>query len=77
MQETRAYGLLIEGNEGGAIEVLGRVSRYPAQYPWEVEMVGRASDMRTKVEAGRASDVLEQLEKWRRASAKVIGVELG
>ena len=39
VQEARAYGLVLEGDVGAAIEVLGRVCRDDAKYPWERELL--------------------------------------
>ena len=74
MQETRAYGLLLEGNVGGAVEVLGRVLRYEPRYPWEEDLARRAREMRALVEDGRTSDAVRQLEAWRSESMSALGV---
>ncbi len=75
MQEARAYGLLLMGNPGGAIEVLGRVLRYEPRYPWEEELVRRAREMRSLVSDGRVEQALHQLEAWRSDSLTALGVD--
>ena len=42
MQEARGYGLFLEGDPSGALEVLGRVARYDANYPWEQHLAAPA-----------------------------------
>jgi hypothetical protein len=74
MQEARAYGLLLEGNSGGAIEVLGRVTRYDARYPWEVEIVRRAGAMRSIIEKGQTSAAVGQVETWRLEAIVSLGI---
>jgi len=65
MQEARGYGLLLEGNAGGAVEVLARVVQYSATYPWEKAIVARAHEMREAIVEGREARAVEQLEAWR------------
>lgn len=74
MQEARAYGLLLMGNAGGAIEVLGRVLRYEPRYTWEEELVERARGMRALVESNRADEAVERLEMWRSKSLSALGI---
>lgn len=76
MQEARAYGLVLEGASDAAVEVLGRVCRYDATYPWERELVARASENRDLLLAQRTSDVLDRLAEWRASTAHAIGVRL-
>lgn len=76
MQEARAYGLVLEGAADAAVEVLSRVCRYDATYPWERELVARASENRDLLLAQRTSDVLDRLAGWRASTAKAIGVRL-
>jgi len=76
MQEARAYGLLLEGNSGGAVEVLGRVLGYEPRYPWEEELVRRAREMRSMIENGRTATAVSQLETWRRESTSALGISL-
>lgn len=73
MQETRAYGLLLDGNPGGAIEVLGRVARYEPRYPWEEELVRRAAEMRSLVEEDQPTAIC-RLEGWRSESMTTLGI---
>jgi hypothetical protein len=74
MQEARAYGLLLEANAGGATEVLGRVERYEAKYPWESALVSRAAEVRSMLQAGRTGEVLRRLEAWREETMKVLDI---
>jgi nucleotide-binding universal stress UspA family protein len=76
MQEARAYGLLLMGNAGGGIEVLGRVLRYEPRYPWEQELVQRAEEMRSLVEKGRADEAVRRLEAWRLESLTALGIDV-
>lgn len=76
MQEARAYGLVLEGATDSAVEVLGRVCRYDGKYPWERELLARASEIRDLLLAHRTSDVLDRIEGWRAATARTIGVRL-
>jgi hypothetical protein len=76
MQEARAYGLVLEGAVDAAVEVLGRACRYDATYPWERELVARASKNRDLLLAQRTSDVLDRLAGWRASTAQAIGVRL-
>jgi len=75
MQEARAYGLLLMGNSGGAIEALGRVLRYEPRYPWEHDLVRRAGEMRSLVHEGRADEAVHRLEAWRSESLTALGIE--
>lgn len=77
MQETWAYGLVLEGKIAAAVEVLGRVCRYEAEYEWERIMVARATEMRELLLADRVPDVLDRISGWRTATARSIGIRLG
>jgi hypothetical protein len=72
--EVRAYGLYLEGNDAGAVEVLDRVLRYEPQFDWEIERSRRASSMRGKIDAGRREEVTKQLEAWRRDCLHALGI---
>lgn len=74
MQEARAYGLLLSGNEGGAIEVLGRVLRYKPRYAWEQDLVQRAQTMQTLLREDRAEEAVHRLEGWRSESLTALGI---
>jgi hypothetical protein len=74
MQEARGYGLLLTGNTGGAIEVLGRVLRYQPRYPWEEELVRRAGEMRSLIENGQTDEAARRLEAWRSESLSALGI---
>lgn len=76
MQEARAYGLVLEGASDAAVEVLSRVCRYDATYPWERDLVARASENRDLLLAQRSPDVLDRLAGWRASTAQAIGVRL-
>jgi hypothetical protein len=76
MQEARGYGLVLEGASDAAVEVLGRVCRYDAKYPWERDLVARASEIRSLLLADKSSDVLDRIAGWRAATALTIGVRL-
>jgi hypothetical protein len=76
MQETRAYGLVLEGASAAAVEVLGRVCRYDATYPWVHDLVARATENRDLLLAQRPSDLLDRLASWRASTARAIGVRL-
>jgi hypothetical protein len=75
MQEARGYGLFLQGNSGGAIEVLGRVSRYPAKQNWEHEFVDRAHRVRSLISEGRNDEVQAQLMTWREDSLRALGID--
>jgi hypothetical protein len=76
MQEARAYGLVLEGRTDAAVEVLGRVCRYGANYPWERDIVARATEVRDLLLAHRSADVLDRISGWRAGTAHTIGVRL-
>lgn len=57
MQETRAYGLALAGDDGGALEVLRRVQRHNASYPWEHELLARAGASASLIESGQLDDL--------------------
>jgi hypothetical protein len=76
MQEARAYGLVLEDASDAAVEVLSRVCRYDATYPWERDLVARATENRDLLLAQRSSAVLERLAGWRAGTARAIGVLL-
>ncbi len=76
MQEARAYGLVLEDAVTSAIEVLGRVCRYEASYPWEHDIVARASEVRAMLAGNKVQDVLALLAEWRSSTAAVLGVRL-
>jgi hypothetical protein len=76
MQEARAYGLVLEGAPAAAVEVLGRVCRYDATYPWERDLIARATKIRDLLLADRSSEVLDRLASWRATTASAIGVRL-
>ncbi len=75
MQEARGYGLLLRGNTGGAIEVLGRVMRYGPRYPWEEELVRRAADMRSLIESGQTAEAADRLDAWRSDTLSALGID--
>jgi hypothetical protein len=75
MQEARAYGLLLMGNAGGAIEVLGRVLRYEPRYPWEQELLRRAGEMRSLLQEAGADEAVRQLTAWRLESITALGID--
>lgn len=75
MQEARAYGLLLQGNTGGAIEVLGRVLRYEPRYQWEEDLVRRAGDMRSLIDHGRNGEAVDRLEGWRSQSLSALVID--
>jgi hypothetical protein len=76
MQEARAYGLVLEGAFDAAVEVLGRVCRYDATYPWERDLIARATDNRDSLVTHRSAEVLDRLAGWRATTARAIGVRL-
>ena len=76
MQETRAYGLVLEGHVDAAIEVLGRVLRYEPKYDWEHVMVARSRGVREQLISGAVDDVLALLSIWRSESARTVGISL-
>ncbi|MBI4882800.1 MAG: hypothetical protein HY826_01945 [Actinobacteria bacterium] len=76
MQAARAYGLVLEGATDAAVEVLGRACRYDAKYPWERDLVARASEIREMLVAHRLSDVLDRIAGWRATTARTIGIRL-
>jgi hypothetical protein len=76
MRETRAYGLVIAGDVGGAYELLKLVAEHDARYPWQEAMVGRASGMQRLLDGGDATQALEQLRVWRRETALAVGLDL-
>lgn len=65
MQEARAYGLFLSGNGESALEVLRRVERYNARYPWECEILDRAGAVAALIESGRTDEAKRQLDAWR------------
>ena len=75
MQEARAYGLLLDNNIEGAIEVLTRVLGYQPRHPWEVELARRAEGMRSLLEGGLEENAVARLEEWRSASLSSLEVE--
>jgi len=76
MQEARAYALVLEDEVGSAMEVLGRVGRYQARFPWEQELVARAASVRELLQNGQVRHVLDLLSSWREASATALGLVL-
>jgi hypothetical protein len=75
MQEVRGLGLIIEGDARGALEALEPVTRYPAKYSWEREMVSRAESMRSLLERDRLDEALRRLTGWRDESITALGLE--
>lgn len=73
-QEVRAYGLLLEGDAGGAVEVLGRVLRYELVHPVDHARHRRASEIRALVQAGQRDDAVRRLREWRRGTLAALGV---
>lgn len=76
MQEARAYGLALQGDTSSAIEVLGRVMRYTARFPWEDELLIRAAAALEELKSGRVDDLLERISHWREVAAKSLGLDL-
>ena len=74
MMEARAYGLLLDGSPGGSVEVLRRVLRYEAHYPWQQELVERAQGMLSIIEAGQVGEALDRIQVWRRDSMLALGI---
>lgn len=74
MQEARAYGLALSGNELGALEVLRRVQRYDATFPWEDELLERSSAVASLIESGRLDEVTQRLDEWRRENCDSLGL---
>lgn len=77
MQEARAYGLLLNGDEAGAREVLWRVEQYDAKYDWERELVNRAARMRSLIESQQAGVARDQLQRWRAENCDALGLSCG
>jgi hypothetical protein len=75
MEEVRGYGLFLKGNADAALEFLGRVARYDAQYAWEREFVSRATEMRKLISEHRHTEVTDQLTAWRSESLRVLGLD--
>jgi hypothetical protein len=75
MQEARGLGLIIEGDVRGALEALEPVTRYPAKYSWEREMVSRAVSTRALVDGGQTSEAVRRIEGWRADSIAALGLE--
>lgn len=75
MQEARGYGLVIEGNMRGALEVLERVMRHQARYPWERDIVKRAGLVHSLVAHDQISDAHSRLSIWRQGSIASLGLE--
>jgi len=73
--EVRAYGLLLEGNHGGATEVLKRVLRHEAKYAWQEEMLQRAEFMLSTIERGCHGEALQQLTVWRTACLAALKID--
>ncbi len=76
MQEARAYGLVLEGAFDAAVEVLARVCRYDANYPWEHDLIARAMENRDSLVGHRYAEVLDRLAVWRATTGRVIGIRL-
>jgi hypothetical protein len=74
MQEVHGLGLIIEGDARGALEALEPVTRYPAKYSWEREMVSRAASMRALIEGGQTSEAVRRVEAWRADSIAALGL---
>jgi hypothetical protein len=72
--EVRAYGLLLDGNAQGAIEVLERVSRWSPESPWQVEMLRRADSMRSMISDGHEDRARRILGEWRFGCLAALGV---
>ena len=76
MQETRAYGLLIDGDAGSALEILRRVGQYDATYTWEKNLLERAASVEAVVASGDLDRALDQLMRWRSANFAELGIAL-
>lgn len=74
MQEVRAYGLLLAGDEAGAREVLWRVGQYDAKYDWEREFLDRAAGIRSLIESRQTAAALQQLQDWRLDNCEALGL---
>jgi len=75
IMEVRAYGLLLEGNHVGAAEILDRVSRYEAKYPWQEQMVRRAESMWSMIQGSYGREALQQLAEWRAESLAILEID--
>lgn len=74
MQEARAYGLLLAGDETGAREVLWRVDQYDAECDWEREFLDRAAGIRSLIESHQTAFALQQLQDWRLENCEALGL---
>jgi hypothetical protein len=74
MHESRAYGLLLSGDEGSALEVLRRVERYDARFPWEKDMIDRVVAVSALIESHRGAEAIEQLRLWRLENCESLGL---
>ena len=74
LQEARAYGLLLADEDAIALEVLRRVGRYDATYPWEKELLERAATMAALIESGRRDEAAAWLRRWRVGNCESIGL---
>lgn len=74
MQEARAYGLVLSGDERGALEVLRRISTYEATHPWEEELLGRAASVEESIRSGKAQDAMAFLRGWRDENCAALGL---
>lgn len=74
MQEARAYGLLLQGRDEAAVEVLGRVLRYQPKYEWEEELISRSEEMKRHLVEGQRDEALNSLEKWRDETMAALGI---
>jgi hypothetical protein len=75
MQEVRGLGLIMEGDARGALEALEPVTRYPAKYSWEREMVSRAESIRSLLERDQLDEAIRRLAGWRDDSIAALGLE--
>lgn len=73
--EVRAYGRLLEGDQHSASEVLGRVLRYDAKYPWQKELLVRAREMKAAIDNGRPDRVLQRIGSWRHQNLVEAGID--
>ena len=76
MQEARGCALVLQGDIGAAREVFGRIGRYTARFPWEFDLLRRASEADDMLADGRTEDLLERVGAWRIDAAHALGVRI-
>lgn len=66
MQETHAYGLVLEGDIDQAVEILGQVAHTEPRHAWIQEMINRANESRSILQNGHVEQLRQRLTEWRR-----------